>query len=134
MHAISVRLSCENMVTSLSHVFLCFPGSITDLFFNDKHCIMSVTPVFVIFFLYNLSFSFSSPHYTDQVLCCFCSQTFSFLSLILWSSSTRALSAVLDPQMPELLISSLSQMTVAMTDITDENNLERPFFSETEYP
>lgn len=56
MHAISVRLSCENMVTSLSHVFLCFPGSITDLFFNDKHCIMSVTPVFVIFFYTILAF------------------------------------------------------------------------------
>lgn len=44
------------------------------------------------------------------------------------------LSGVLDPQMPELLISSLSQVTVATTGITDENNLERSFFSGTEQP
>lgn len=43
MHAISVRLPCENMVTSLSHVFLCFPGSITDccfLMINIALCLL----------------------------------------------------------------------------------------------
>lgn len=113
-------------------------ASLTVLFFNDTCCIVSiilvVTVGLVLFFSYNLSFSFSSPHCIDQVVCCFCSQTFSSLSLIFWSSSTRALSGVLDPQMPELLMSSLSQVTVATTGITDENNLERSFFSGTQQP